>query len=65
MLDNVIIGLRSVQRTYMLWTAARRVVEDNASTKWLPYNALFFANVAGFALNDRYANFVASYVPYD
>lgn len=39
--------------------AARRVSEDDVSAKWLPYSALLFTN--GFALNDSYANLVASY----
>ena len=41
--------------------AARSVTEDDASAKWLPYSALLFANVAGFAMNDSYANLVSSY----
>ena len=34
--------------------AARRVAEDNASAKWLPYSALLFAFVKDFVLNDTF-----------
>ena len=60
MLDNITRGLRSVQRTYMLWLqeGLQRTMQVPITTA---LQALLFANVVGFALNDSYANLVTSF----